>query len=103
MEPFEQLRQQSERLRELFEALASMAHEDASQIDFGMGFPKESNQTMAVLAAQFQAAMQPVEALREAVETALDAALTHNELREDATYQSVGRGAADRVFTESQC
>ncbi len=46
--------------REKFEALASMANADASQIQFGLGISREKNHKWAVLAAQFQAELQRV-------------------------------------------
>lgn len=61
-----------------------MSDEDASQIDFGMGFPKECNQTMAYIAEKFQTALRPVVDLREASKTAFDAVVKDSKMRNDA-------------------
>lgn len=71
MNGLDQFRIEIDRYRETFEALASMAGEDASQIDFGLGTPKEQNQMLAEVARRFQEAMRPLENLRQSVEDAL--------------------------------
>ncbi len=64
MNELSKLKSDIEKYRVMFENMASMANEDASQINFGSGIPKEHNQSLAKIAQRFQEAMHPLENLR---------------------------------------
>lgn len=73
LEPLPQIKEQIERLRQTYEAFASLAGEDVSRLNFGPEFPKQLNATLAKVAAAIQRAMRPVEQARDLVRQQLEA------------------------------
>ena len=61
----------SDQLKDIYEAFASMDGEDTSQLDFGLGTPKELNPMFAEIARQYQEGLQHQENLRQSVEDTL--------------------------------
>ncbi len=76
LQPAYQLKAQVEEWRQLFDAFASMRGEDLSQLSFGHGIPPETNELMATFASRFQAAMAPIEDLRQQILDAIQEGTT---------------------------